>query len=325
MGAICGGQGDRQKAYRLLMEAQDVYKDIGDVMLGNFVQVDNAWQVWNRGDLRKGLAFLEDYLDDLQQAHFKWAVCQVLSGLSWMNLILGEYAEAQRMAEESLKARRSYNTEIDEALGQYDLGIVTFAMGNLEQARQYLESALGIFRKYQSEFEIASTLNYLGLVAIFEGSLGEGLVQLEESRAFCERIENPNDVLVVDNLLYLGEAVSQQGDYAKAGELIRQSLEQVWSANELPRIPSRFEGLAAVALGCVRHHDSATLLGAAHKQRQVIGAPLWPVEQSAYNKLLSSLKAALSEAEFQQDWETGAAMSVEQSITFALEKTAKYT
>lgn len=304
------------------MEAKDVYQDIGDAMLGQFVQIDSAWQVWHRGDLRQGLAIMEDYLDYQRQIHFKWAVSAALSGLYWMNLILGEYAQALRMAEENLAVRRSTLIDIEEAWGHYDLGQVEFSQGNFRAARQWLESAFRIFHKFQNKWGVCAALNLLGLTAVFEGRLGEGLAQLEESHAVCESIENPNDSIVVDNLLFLGQAVTQQGDFARAGVLIRRSLERVRSANEVPRIPSRLEGLAAVGLGRARCHDSAVLLGAAHQHRQVMGAPLWPVERPAYEKLLSGLHATLSEVEFQQAWETGAAMSVEQSITFALENTA---
>ena len=322
MSAMCSGQGDRQKAYKLLMEANEIYQDIGDAMLGQYVQIDSAWQVWNRGRLREGLAIMENYLDYQRQIHFKWAVSEALSGLYWMNLILGEYAQALRLAEENLAVRRSTLIDIEEAWGHYDLGQLEFSLGNFKAARQWLDLAFRIFQKLQDKWGVCAALNYLGLAAVFEGRLGEGLAQLEESYAVCERIENPNDNIVVDNLLFLGQAVSQQGDFARAGALIRRSLERVRNANEVPRIPSRLEGLAAVALGHALCHDSAVLLGAAHQQRQVMGAPLWPVNRPAYEKLLASLHAALSKVEFQQAWQTGAAMSVEQSITFALEKIA---
>ena len=322
MSAMCGGQGDRQKAYKLLMEANEFYQDIGDAMLGQYVQIDSAWQVWFRGNLREGLAIMEDYLAYQRGTHFKWAVSDILSGLTWMNLFVGEYAQALHMAEESLKARSSTLIDIDESWGLFDLGRVEFSQGNFKAARQRLESAFKIFHNFQHKWGVCATLNYLGLAALFEGRLEEGLAKLEESRTFCEQFENPDDGAVVVNLLFLGQAVSQQGDFARAGALIRQSLERVMSGNDVTQIPSRLEGLAAVAMGQARYHDSAVLLGAAHQQRQVMGAPLWPVERPAYEKLISGLKAALSEVEFQQAWETGAALSVEQSITFALEKTS---
>jgi hypothetical protein len=51
------------------------------------------------------------------------------------------------------------------------------------------------------------------------------------------------------------------------------------STLQLPRVPHRLEGLAAVAFGQHCYHDGAVLLGAADRQRQNMGAPLWPVEQ----------------------------------------------
>ena len=148
---MCNGQGDRQKAYRLLMEANEVYSDIGDAMLGKFVQIDSAWQVWDRGDLRKGLAILEDYLADQRQTHFKWAVSEALNGLTWMNLILGEYTEALRMAEESLEVGRSTSIEVEEATGLLNLGLVEFSLCNFKPARQRLELALKTFHKFKDK------------------------------------------------------------------------------------------------------------------------------------------------------------------------------
>lgn len=143
---------------------------------------------------------------------------------------------------------------------------------------------------------------------------------MEDQVGVIQRIAVNADNIVVDNLLFLGRATCQNGDFTRAGMLICQSLEQIWSANNLPRIPSRLEGLAEVALGQGNHHIGAILLGAANQQRQVMGAPLWPVEKSAYGMLLSGLKTGLGNSEFQRAREKGAMMSVEQSVAFALVK-----
>jgi len=196
MSAMCSGQGDRQKAHRLLMEASEVYQDIGDAMLGQYVQIDSAWQVWGRGSLREGLAMMEDYLDYQRQIHFKWAVSDALSGLYWMNLILGEYAQALRLAEENLAVRRSTLIDKEEAWGHYDLGQLEFSLGNFKVARQWLDLAFRIFQKLQDKWGVCAALNYLGLAAVFEGRLGEGLAQLEESMRSANVSRTPTITLL---------------------------------------------------------------------------------------------------------------------------------
>src|SRR3989304_5941252 len=169
MGSLCYGQGDRQKGHQLLLEASEVYQEIGDLMMGNSLLSDIAWDIWNHGDLSKGRALMEGYLLAQRQSHFKW-------GIAW-------------------------------------------------------------------------SLNWLGLVEVYENRLEQSLALLEESQTICDSLDDPKDYCKIVNMDWLGRTYCRKGDFARAGELIRQSLEMAWELNQLPDIPARLEGLAIVAMG----------------------------------------------------------------------------
>lgn len=318
MGAVCSGQGDRKKALKLFMEANEIYQDVGDIWLGNTILQEVAWETWDHGDLKKGRTLFEEFSSAKRMAHFKWARDNTLNALIRMNLTPGDYAAAQHFAQENLENLRSTSIDVFEARGQFDLGLVNLSQGEFGPARQRFKSALKIFRKAQHFRRICSTLNYLGLIALYEGRPEDSWALLEESHTIGASLENPCDECVVENLLFLGRVACLQSDFPRAEMLIRQSLERAWNAYMLPMIPSRLEALAEVVAGQAHYQDGAILLGAATQQRHVMGAQIWPVEQPAYNRLLSNLQAALGETAFQQAWDTGMAMTMEQILAYAL-------
>src|SRR3972149_1105068 len=186
MGSLCYGQGDRQKGHQLLLEASEVYQEIGDLMMGNSLLSDIAWDIWTHGDLSKGRALMEGYLLAQRQSHFTWSIHIILEGLVSMCLTMGDYQAAQRYAQENLAVRRSFKLEMYEAGGENGLGKVSCASGNLDQARRHLGQAIKIYRKNQDKWGIAWSLNWLGLVEVYENRLEQSLALLEESQTICD-------------------------------------------------------------------------------------------------------------------------------------------
>jgi len=91
-----------------------------------------------------------------------------------------------------------------------------------------------------------------------------------------------------------------------------------------PEIPPRLEGLAQAALGQGQPERAATLLAAADHLRMAIGAPVLPVDHPGMERLRQATAAALSGAAFHRAWASGQALSVDESVAYALQPTERH-
>jgi hypothetical protein len=64
--------------------------------------------------------------------------------------------------------------------------------------------------------------------------------------------------------------------------------------------------------------DAAKLFGAAAALRELLGAPLPPVEQATYEARLAAVRSRLKEDDFATAWKDGEAMDVDEAVAFAL-------
>jgi hypothetical protein len=67
-----------------------------------------------------------------------------------------------------------------------------------------------------------------------------------------------------------------------------------------------------------RHAESIKCLAAVHSSRLRSGAPVWPAEQPYHERLRWGLLSAVGEAAFQEHWQAGECLSLEEAIELAL-------
>jgi hypothetical protein len=77
------------------------------------------------------------------------------------------------------------------------------------------------------------------------------------------------------------------------------------------------EGLAGVEFAQGQPVRAACFLGAAHGLRTAINAPIPPIEQPRYERLLAAIRAELDAAVFTTAWQTDSELTMEQLATIA--------
>jgi DNA-binding NarL/FixJ family response regulator len=79
--------------------------------------------------------------------------------------------------------------------------------------------------------------------------------------------------------------------------------------------PLDFLAVLAAETGEAKH--AARLFGAAARLRELLGTPLDPAEQSAYDRAVAATRSRLGENGFQTAWEAGAALSLSALVSEA--------
>jgi hypothetical protein len=95
MGVLCRGQGDRQKAFQLLTEANEVYQEIGELSLGIWIMQDLTWAIWDHGRLRLAYQKMKDHVATHRKLRSRLNISTGLSQLANMALSIGDYEAAQ--------------------------------------------------------------------------------------------------------------------------------------------------------------------------------------------------------------------------------------
>jgi Tfp pilus assembly protein PilF len=118
----------------------------------------------------------------------------------------------------------------------------------------------------------------------------------------------------------LGSIALEQNNLELARAYFEQSLKINYEISARMMLAYNLSGMAQVLNGEGQAFSAAQVQGATNKLLEEMGAPLEPYEQSLYEKTASALKQALGEGAYQQAFEAGKAISLEQTVDLALRK-----
>jgi predicted ATPase/class 3 adenylate cyclase len=315
---LSGTQGDADRAEALAEEAVELARGTGDeeglawslCMLG---EVTWGW----KPDLKRSIPLLEESLARFRKIGDLWAIGHVLGQLGDALMASGDFARGMSLQEEALEILRTSGDLMGVSERLRMLGVSLRRKGDYQQAAALLEESLALFRRLGDRNLAAHVLVSLGAMAADEGKLGEAEEFLEESLATLREIGDKG--CSAQALGLLASVLHRQGDPERARQLLRESLT---TTKDREVIAGALEFLAQV-LAPERPDQAISLLGAAEKIREEIGAPRAVPEQADHERVLSSLRRGISEQGFREAWEGGWGLSSEEAISRALALTSQ--
>jgi predicted ATPase/transcriptional regulator with XRE-family HTH domain len=234
----------------------------------------------------------------------------------------GDYDRAVALYEESLALYRTLGHRKGMSGPLRELGAVAYRKGDFERAAQLNEQALAITREFGSAFGEGLTLCYLADVMRAQGDLERARTLLEESLASLRRQVYPLRVAnaLARTLARLGSIACETGEYERAADYFKESLELVRRFDFAFDAVACLEGLARVAAMQDRPERAARLCGASFALREEMGTPLSPIVQADHDHAVQTARAALGEDAFDAARAEGRATPPEQAIAEALEE-----
>ena len=150
------------------------------------------------------------------------ALAAILHRLGDIRRQLGEYGEARRLYEKSLKIDRDLGDKsaISKVLKQ--LGTLAYLTGDLGEARCLYEKSLKIDRDLGDKSGVSKVLHHLGRLAQDTGDLGEARRLYKESLKISQNLREKNGVSI--SLHRLGRLAQDTGDLGEARRLYKESL-----------------------------------------------------------------------------------------------------
>ena len=279
LGYLAYVQGDLAAAERLLDDSYRLALERGNYVLRAASLHHLAHIAGVRGDLRRAFALLCEARALSQRAR------KPREGLAWesMHLVLmselkrmlGEEAEAQRLAQECLALSRQLGHSMSTAGALHVLGKLAARAGQAGTARALLGESLALHRQLGNQRGVSRALASLGELALQEAALSSAGRDYAEALRVCEGT---------------GERFDIAGCLAGIARL---------TADHDPRLAVR---LASSALG-VWHE---------------LGARPYPEDGAELDRALGDLRTRLAPRVFDDAWQVGRAMSLDEATEVAL-------
>jgi predicted ATPase/class 3 adenylate cyclase len=313
-----------------------------------------------RGPTREGVDWLVRAVSRREAAEPSLVRAKALSAtarlLSWM----GEQVRSNPYLEQSLVLSRALAYRPGEARALVQLGMNARLQGDLKTAKSLLEQSLAI-REGLAGDVIVSTYVGLGLLAEVEDDYDAARTYLEQAMSVAQAADSSHNVaLSFGHLgalailqrdydgaeaafaqgLNAGRAVGhkgavslssrglayvalQRGQMERAAAFCRESLLINREWRHSAGLARSLGGYAALAVARGQPERAARLYGsaAARLVGYLGGRHRYPHDQAKQERHIDELRAQLDEARFNNAWEAGRILTMEQAVALALEET----
>ncbi len=299
---------DYTEARRLANEVLRLGKELDDARLVGDAYRRLSGDARRWADFANARIFAQQALDNYQKINDALRTALALEILGDSESRAGNFAAAYTHLAAALEIARNLKDAI--SLVSILQSLVTLAVADpqigLQRGRAWVEEGLTYARKYNDIYKIQSFLGGLGEMLRLAGQYEEA------SRIIEEALQTMNEVTPKEELIFLwsnlGFVYSRIGKHDSSKEIFLKILVELQEFDHL--VEERFNcllGLVGVAISEGKAPLAARILGSLelHKEQQ----PFWPTDKNEHDRILTSVKAQLTEKEFNQLYKEGQALS----------------
>ena len=265
------------------------------------------------------LAELQESLEIVQRLEDTRLVAVMLMGNAVVLINMGRDRDAQPFLQEALPLFAELNMAPFHAFTLIHLGNVELGLGNPEQARALHVEALAEAKAVGENWMISFALNNLGEVARTLGQYDQARKYYEECEALLRDTGDQGDLARFAHSL--GYVAQSEGDFTRAEAQFSKSLRMFRRLGNRRGIAESMAGLAGLKARQGQAGWGATMLSAAESLLQVTGGAWWPADRVEVERNQEIIHDALDENELAAAQEKGVAMTLEQALAFATDRT----
>jgi tetratricopeptide (TPR) repeat protein len=284
----------------MLEESAAILEKIDEKYLYTSVLISLGIVELSLGDYTTAQSHFEGGLAKARVIRHPLGIADALTNLGCLFRIKGEYATAQSLFEESLLVyqEHGYNkwqTDVHCAMAENAI-----AQGDFSTAHFHLQTASSLLGSTENKWLHVLVLYFRGLLAYYEGGFDEAAVLLEESTALAREGQFKPDL--ARSLVTMSRVRLRQGEVILGSELLREGLSLFWEFGHKLGIAVSLEALANLSLVQGDGINAVMLIAIAHSIREVLGAPLPPIDHYAYDSAVATTRAQLGDSVFTELW-----------------------
>jgi predicted ATPase/class 3 adenylate cyclase len=304
----------------LAQEGRALFRELGD-RRGIALSLDRlGMAAWRRGNFTMARALMEEDLALFREVGDQQRVAWSLFTLALLDSKQGEYFRAETLLGESLALHRTLGNTRGIAASLSQLAWVIFvSRGDKARVSMLLEEARALNREVGDKEGMAVLCTLSAWFALSQGDTAAARSLVEEGLILYREMGHQEGT--AESLTMLARVEAYQGNYAAARTLYEESLMIAQDMDDKELIASSLEGLAGVAAVQGEPARAVRLWGAAEALREVIGAPLPPIERVDYERLVAKARVQLGEEAFTSAWAQGRTKTPDHVLSREMEKT----
>ncbi|MFN8589856.1 MAG: LuxR C-terminal-related transcriptional regulator [Thermomicrobiales bacterium] len=237
-------------------------------------------------------------------------------GIGHLAWVQSDFPAARRHLEACIALWREAGEGSHRGYALGFLSAVALAEGDRLYAASLAAEFLPWFEAGDDRWGLAFALIAVGNVAWAHGETTVAAARYRAAVVILREIGDP--WLLSLPLRYLARHAFLSGDLARAAALQRESLACLQEPGERWFLSQAFTDLGIIAGAAGDHRRAARLLGAAARQRAIVGTPVHPQHREDHEREVAAARRALGETGFAAAWTSGERLPLAEAIAEAL-------
>ncbi|MCI0710682.1 MAG: LuxR C-terminal-related transcriptional regulator [Chloroflexi bacterium] len=254
---------------------------------------------------------LLERLDDVPLAyHPKFLICA--GHMAFLN----DFDGAHHLFEQALTVSRELGDQVHTA---WALIFLAYAMHlEPEVAMPLAEEGLALFRMLNHQPGIAQGLNIIGEISRVNGDDERAKQVYEECLLVCQQTGEVRRICYMCyNLAYIAQ---HAGEHEQAIEWGYRGLHLACDRDDKHEMANALAVLAGSFGPIGQPQRAARMLGASEAAAERMGAFHHPSDRPEVERVIAVVRGQLDDAAFQEAWQAGCEMSLEQAVAYVLEE-----
>jgi len=158
-----------------------------------------SWSYIVSGEFDEAIRLLEESLRISEKLEDKAAIARANHRIGTCYARMGETSEGLRFLNKALHSRQQMGDEVGAALSRVNIGMIYDDIGEFQKAMDYYLTALETFKKMKDKYHIALITNNIGVAYEGQGELDLALEYYMEGRALAGKIGDKVSIANVNN------------------------------------------------------------------------------------------------------------------------------
>jgi tetratricopeptide (TPR) repeat protein len=278
-----------------------------------------GWSSIAIGDHKTGREAAEAGIELARRVNDTTIMGRLLGLVSLACIFLGDFPAVEKSLTEAERIARQTGLAQQLATVLTTRAQLAFSgYGDLAQAKAYLDEAVSLSATLQNEWATAMSLFGMGRVAGGMGDLATARTKFRQSADLAKKMGNKRQVYSCYS--ELAHVLRENAELDEPLAIYRDLLPKWKEIGHRAAVAHELECIAYILAKSDQPQRAAAILGAAAAMRKTIDSAPTPLEQVEYDRELAASREKLTDAEFQQAWEQGQKLTMDEAIALAIQE-----
>ena len=241
---------------------------------------------------------------------------ELLEGAGWMSRARGDYEDADRLYTEALHIRRELGDLDEVATALRLLGNIRYELEDREGGEALWRESLEVRPPDGDRRAAAETLNNLGVAARDRGDLQAASDYYLGAQAIFTGVGDVEGMARID--MNMGDLAYDRGEYAEGIGHSQAALARFHAMGNTWDLVDCLDFLGANLCGLGRGEEAVRIFGASQALREAIGAARSSRDAAIHDGFIARVREQLAPDAYDTLWSDGRAMTLEETMDYAL-------